>query len=96
MKSLDESWTSMNFLNDNYKLVNNLDEKFDMLKCMDGTNSKTVMPNESHIYMDETYKKMKYLDERGAWMNFWMIIGSRQIIWIKLPIGCVWMKIIPK
>jgi hypothetical protein len=56
----------MNFLNDNYKLVNNLDEKFDMLKCMDGTNSKTVMPNESHIYMDETYKKMKYLDEHGA------------------------------
>jgi hypothetical protein len=56
----------MNFLNDNYKLANNLDEKFDMLKCMDGTNCKTIMLDESHIYIDESYKKMKYLDERGA------------------------------
>jgi hypothetical protein len=22
---------------------------------------------------------MKYLDERGTWMNFWMIIRSRQM-----------------
>jgi hypothetical protein len=30
---------------------------------------------------------MKYLDECGAGMNFWMIIKNRQI---------VWMKVIPK
>jgi hypothetical protein len=39
----------MNFLDDNYKLTNNLDGKFDMLQCMDGTNSKIVM-------LDENYK----------------------------------------
>jgi hypothetical protein len=44
------------FLDDNYKLTNYLDEKFVKLKCMDGTNSKTIMPNEYHIYMDESYK----------------------------------------
>jgi len=32
---------------------------------------------------------MKYLDECGTWMKFWMIIGSRQIVLIKLPTG--WM-----
>jgi hypothetical protein len=53
----------MNFLDDNYKLTNNLDEKFDKLKCMEGTNSKTIVPNENHIYMDESYK----MDE--IWMN---------------------------
>jgi hypothetical protein len=47
----------MNFLDDNYNLTNNLDEIFDMLKGMDGTNSKTIMPDENHIYMDESYKK---------------------------------------
>jgi hypothetical protein len=30
-----------------------LDENFDMLKCMDGIDSKIVMSNENHIYMDE-------------------------------------------
>jgi hypothetical protein len=45
IKCLDESWTSMNFLDDNYKLTNNLDERFNSLKCMDGTNSKIVMLN---------------------------------------------------
>ncbi len=59
-------------LDDNYKLTNNLDEKFNMLKCMDGINSKIVMLDENHIYMDESYKKMKYLDDHGTWMNFWM------------------------
>ncbi len=54
MKSLDEIWTSMNFLDDNYKLMNYLEEKF-KLKCMDGTNSKIVMSNENHVYMDEIY-----------------------------------------
>ncbi len=73
MKSLDESWTSMNFLDDNYKLTNNLDEPFDRLECMDGTNSK----------------RMKYLEKRGTWMNLWMIIGSRWIVWMKLLVG--WM-----
>jgi hypothetical protein len=34
-----------------------LDEKFNILKFMDGINSKIVMPNENHIYMDENYKK---------------------------------------
>jgi hypothetical protein len=50
----DESWTSMNFLYDDYKLTNHLDEKFDRLKCMDGINSKTIILNENHIYMDES------------------------------------------
>jgi hypothetical protein len=47
----------MNFLDDNYKLTNYLDEKLDILKCMDGTNSKTIMSNENHMYMEESYKK---------------------------------------
>jgi hypothetical protein len=46
----------MNFLDDNYKLMNYLEEKF-KLKCMGGTNSKIVMLNENHIYMDESYQK---------------------------------------
>jgi hypothetical protein len=29
-------------------------------------------------------KSMKYLDEHGTQMNFWMIIGSKQIVWMKL------------
>jgi hypothetical protein len=37
--------------------MKNLDAKFDKLKCMDGTNSKTVMLDENHTYMDENYKK---------------------------------------
>jgi len=44
-------------LDDIYKFTNNLDEKLDKLKCMDGINSKIVMPNENHMYMDESYKK---------------------------------------
>jgi hypothetical protein len=50
-----------NFLDDNYKLMNNLDETFDMLKCMDGINSKTIMIDENHIHMDESYKKDEIL-----------------------------------
>jgi hypothetical protein len=50
-------------LDDNYKLTNNLDEKFNMLKCMNGTNSKIVMLDENHIYMDESYQK----DEIFGW-----------------------------
>jgi hypothetical protein len=56
----------MNFLDDNYKTTNNLDEIFKWMKCMDGTNSKIVMLDENHIYMDESYKRMKYLDEHGT------------------------------
>ncbi len=87
MKILDESWTSMDFLDNNYKLTNYLDEKFDMLKCMDGINSKTIMLDENHIYMDESYKRMKYLDERGTWMNFWMIIKNKWNFWMKLSMA---------
>ncbi len=54
-----------NFLDDNYKLMNHLDETFDRLKCMDGINSETIMTNENHIYMDESYKKDEIL--RWTW-----------------------------
>jgi hypothetical protein len=47
----------MNFLDDGYKLTNNLDETFDKLKCMDGINSKIVYDGYNHIYMDESYNK---------------------------------------
>jgi hypothetical protein len=47
----------MNFLDDNYKLANNFAEKFSKFKYIDGTNSKIVMSNENHIYMDENYKE---------------------------------------
>jgi hypothetical protein len=47
----------MNFLDDNYKYTNYLAENFDRLRCMDGINSKIVMLDENHIYMDESYKK---------------------------------------
>jgi hypothetical protein len=42
----------MNFLDDNCKYTN----------CLDEINSKTIMPNENHMYMDESYK----MDECGA------------------------------
>jgi hypothetical protein len=47
-------------------MTNNLDGKIDGLKCVDGINSKIIMPDENHMYMDENYKKMKYLDECGV------------------------------
>jgi hypothetical protein len=47
----------MNFIDDNYKLTNNLDEIFDRLKCMDGINSKPIMLDQNNIHMDESYKK---------------------------------------
>jgi hypothetical protein len=34
-----------------------LDEKLDNLKCMDETNSKTIMLDENHMYMEESYQK---------------------------------------
>jgi hypothetical protein len=48
---------------------------------MDETNSKTIMSDEI------VTKWMKYLDEHGTWMNFWMIIGNRIIFWMKLLTG---------
>jgi len=53
---MDESWTSMKFLDDKCKYTNCVDEKFDRVKCMDEINSKKIMLNENHIYMDESYK----------------------------------------
>jgi hypothetical protein len=29
-------------------------------------------------------ERMKYLDERGTLMKFWMIIGNRQKNWMKI------------
>jgi hypothetical protein len=46
--------------------MNCLDEKIVKLKFMDEIISKRVMPHENHMYMDDNYKKMKYLDERGT------------------------------
>jgi len=46
-----------------------LDEKFNKLKCMDETNSKTIMLDENHMYMDESYKMDEYLDEHIWSMN---------------------------
>ncbi len=43
--------------------MNCLDEKFDMLKSMDETNSKTTMSDENHMHMDEIYK----MDEIFGW-----------------------------
>jgi hypothetical protein len=37
--------------------MNCLDERFVKLKCMDETNYKRVMPDENHMYMDDSYKK---------------------------------------
>jgi hypothetical protein len=33
-----------------------LDERFNKLKCVDGINSKIVILDEKHMYMDESYK----------------------------------------
>jgi hypothetical protein len=44
---------------------------------MDETNSKTVMPDNI------VTKWMKYLDERGTWINVWIIIGNRRIFGLK-------------
>jgi hypothetical protein len=46
--------------------MNCLDERFIKLKCMDETNSQTIMLDENHMYMNDNYKNMKYLDEHGA------------------------------
>jgi hypothetical protein len=43
--------------------MNCLDESFDNLKCMDKTNSKIIMLDENHMYMNKCYKWIKYLDE---------------------------------
>jgi hypothetical protein len=56
----------MNFLDDNYKLTNNLDENFIKLKCMDGTNSKIVMWMKITSTWMKVKRRMKYLDECGT------------------------------
>jgi hypothetical protein len=56
----------MNFLDDNYKLTNNLDEKFDKLKCTDGTTFKIVMLDKTTFIWMKVTKRMKYLDEHGT------------------------------
>jgi len=43
-------------LDDKCKWTNYLDEKFDRLKCMYEINSKIIMLDENHMYMDESYK----------------------------------------
>ncbi len=43
--------------------MNCLDERFDKLKCIDETNSKTIMLDENHMYMDESY----IMDEIFGW-----------------------------
>ncbi len=37
--------------------MNCLDERFVKLKCMDEINSKTIMLDENHMYMNDNYKK---------------------------------------
>jgi hypothetical protein len=39
------------------------------LKCMDGTNSKTVVLDENHIYMDEIFGWMWSMNE--LWDDNW-------------------------
>ncbi len=94
---MDQNSTWINFLDDNFKLMNNLDETFNKLKCTDGTHSKTIMKNENHISMDESYKK----DEIFGWMwsmnelldDNWNQTNCLNKVFGKLS---VWMKKIPK
>ncbi len=77
--------------------MNNLDETFDRLKCMDGTNSKTVMMNENNIYMDVSYNK----DEIFGWiwnMNELLDDNWKQTNCLDKTFDwlSVWMKVIPK
>jgi hypothetical protein len=37
--------------------MNFLDERFIKLKCTDEIDSKIVMLDENHMYMDDNYKK---------------------------------------
>jgi len=46
---------------------------------MDETNSKTIMSDENHMYMNDNYKKHEIFRWMWVGMNFWMIIGSKQI-----------------
>ncbi len=47
----------MKCLDDNWKQTNCLGERFNKLKCVDETNFKTIMSDENHMYMYESYKK---------------------------------------
>jgi hypothetical protein len=55
---------------------------------MDGTDSKIVMSNENHVYMDEICKKdeifgwmrnKKKLDETSNWLSVWMKVIPKQL-----------------
>ncbi len=65
--------------------MNCLDEKIDMLKCMDEINSKIIMLDEKHKYIHESYK----MDEMFGWtwcMNELLDdYGNKQIVWMKFP-----------
>jgi hypothetical protein len=53
----------MNFLDDNCKQTNCLDERFDKLKCMNETNSKQLCQVKIICTWMKVTKWMKYLDE---------------------------------
>ncbi len=42
----------------------NLDERSNMVKCMDEIDSKTIMLDEIHMSMDENGTTMNYLDDK--------------------------------
>jgi hypothetical protein len=48
------------------------------------------MTIENHIAWMKVIRRMKYLDECGTWTKIWMIIGSTQIVLIKLPTNWVY------
>jgi len=56
MKFLDDKCKYTNCLDEKFNRVKCMNEKFDRVKSMDEINSKTIMLNENHIYMDESYK----------------------------------------
>jgi hypothetical protein len=77
--------------------MNCLDERFIKLKCMDETNSQTIIPNENHMYMNDNYKKHEifgwtwstneHLDDNWKYIN----CSNETVGWLS-----VWMKVIPE
>ncbi len=51
--------------------MNYLDENFDRLKCMDGINSKIVMLDENHVYMDEKKGWNTWMNVEHEWTLGW-------------------------
>jgi hypothetical protein len=59
-----------------------------MVKCMDEIDSKTIMLNEIHMSMDQSYK----MDEIFGWKS-----NNNELFgWNFHPFWNVWMKLIPK